>query len=132
VIVCHLAFQVMVGCGLALLAVGVAFWIVHRRTKGALPVWLLRSLALASPLGFVALEAGWIVTEVGRQPWIIHGVLRTSEAVTPHTGVGVSFAAFTSLYAGLGVVLVALLRHLASKKDEPPESAPRSEATHAA
>ena len=58
----------------------------------------------------MAVEAGWTVTEVGRQPWIIHGVLRTAEAVTPVPGVGVSFALFTLLYVGLAVTVTFLLR----------------------
>ena len=60
------------------------------------PRWLLRALALAAPMGFIAIEAGWTVTEVGRQPWIIHGVLRTADAVTPMPGLIVPFLGFTA------------------------------------
>jgi cytochrome d ubiquinol oxidase subunit I len=70
-------------------------------------------LVLSAPLGFLALEAGWIVTEVGRQPWVIYGIMRTADAVTPAGGVGVSLAGFSLLYAGLGVTVVLLLRRLA-------------------
>jgi cytochrome d ubiquinol oxidase subunit I len=60
-------------------------------------------------MGFVAIEAGWTVTEVGRQPWIIHGVLRTADAVTPMPGLIVPFLLFTLLYCFLGVIVVWLL-----------------------
>ena len=61
-------------------------------------------------MGFLAIEAGWTVTEVGRQPWIIHGVLRTADAVTPMPGLVVPFLVFTLLYLLLGVIVVYLLR----------------------
>ena len=69
----------------------------------------LRALVWSSPLGFMAIEAGWIVTEVGRQPWIIQGIMRTSEAVTPMPGLAVPFVAFTLLYLFLASVVVWLL-----------------------
>ena len=113
VLVCHLAFQLMVGAGTALLGVAL-LWLVARvkfphllHTK-----WLLRAALLASPLGFLALEAGWVVTEAGRQPWIVFGVMRTSEAVTSRTDLGWSLALFSVLYAGLGVALVGMLRRI--------------------
>ena len=71
---------------------------------------VLRVLAVVTPMGFLAIEAGWTVTEVGRQPWIINGVLRTSEAVTPMPGLIVPFLVFTLLYLLLGVIVVNLLR----------------------
>ncbi|MDQ3700522.1 MAG: cytochrome ubiquinol oxidase subunit I [Chloroflexota bacterium] len=124
VVITHLAFQVMVGAGVAMIVLGM--WFLWAWWRGRKPSavgsaagrdWaanrpLLWSLVLASPLGFLALEAGWIVTEVGRQPWIIYGVMRTSEAVTPAVEVGGSLAAFVLLYTGLAVALVALLRRL--------------------
>jgi cytochrome d ubiquinol oxidase subunit I len=64
---------------------------------------------LASPLGFVALEAGWTVTEVGRQPWIMQGVMRTAESVTPMPGLVVSFVLFSLLYVGLAITVLFLL-----------------------
>ena len=71
---------------------------------------VLRALALVTPMGFLAIEAGWTVTEVGRQPWIIHGVLRTADAVTPMPGLVVPFLVFTLLYVLLGVIVIYLLR----------------------
>jgi cytochrome d ubiquinol oxidase subunit I len=71
-------------------------------------------LVVCSPLGFVALEAGWMVTELGRQPWIIAGHMRTAQAVTPSPDVPSSFLVFTLLYLGLGAALVVLLLRLAT------------------
>ncbi|SIN71998.1 cytochrome bd-I ubiquinol oxidase subunit 1 apoprotein [Singulisphaera sp. GP187] len=109
--VVHLAFQTMVGCGSVMM--GVALWggIVALR-KRRLPdgPWFLRAVVLASPLGMVAIEAGWTVTEVGRQPWIIQKIMRTTEAVTPVSGLWVSMVGYTTLYLMLGVVVVLLLR----------------------
>lgn len=107
----HWAFDLMIACGMALL--GLSVWTGwHGWRKHALPDsrWLLRALVLASPLGFVALEAGWVVTEVGRQPWIIQGIMRTSEAVTPMPHLVVPFITFTLLYLFLAVIVVLLLR----------------------
>lgn len=118
VLLCHVSFQVMVGAGFALMALGALFFLVRRLRRGQTPSWLLRAVALAAPLGFVALEAGWIVTEAGRQPWIIYGIMRTSEAVTPRTDVGVSLATYTALYVFLAIALVGLLRGLARKRRE--------------
>jgi cytochrome bd ubiquinol oxidase subunit I len=106
----HPAFQVMVGSGLALLAVGVWAAFLAWRKRG-LPDnrWLLRALVATGPLGFIAIEAGWVVTEVGRQPWIIYGLVRTADAVTPMPGLVVPFLTFTLLYIFLAVVVIVLL-----------------------
>ncbi|MND99837.1 putative cytochrome bd menaquinol oxidase subunit I [compost metagenome] len=64
---------------------------------------------LLTPLGFIALEAGWTVTEVGRQPWIIYGVMRTSEAVTPMPGIQYSFYLYTIVYLSLSFAVSFLL-----------------------
>jgi len=111
VTVVHVAFQLMVGCGMTLLALsllGFAMW----WRAGSVPTqrWFLRLLVLASPLGVIAIEAGWTVTEVGRQPWIVHGFMRTADAVTPVPHLVVPLTAFTLLYGLLGVVAFALLR----------------------
>src|SRR5215203_440923 len=78
----------------------------------ALPILLLRALVLVAPFGFLATEAGWIVTEVGRQPWVVQGLMRTSAAVTPMPGLIVPMALFTLLYLGLGAIVVALITSL--------------------
>jgi len=104
---------VMVLCGFAMLAVaGWSGWIWGRRRRPADHPRLLRALVVTGPLGFVAIETGWVVTEVGRQPWIIDHVIRTADAVTPMPGIAVPFIAFTVLYLVLASVVVALLRRL--------------------
>jgi cytochrome d ubiquinol oxidase subunit I len=106
----HLAFQVMVALGsyLAIVALWVA-WVAFRRRDIAAHRRLLQAIALAGPMGFIAIEAGWTVTEAGRQPWIIYGVLRTADAVTPMPGLIVPFLLFTLLYCFLGIIVVWLL-----------------------
>ncbi|MEZ4410690.1 MAG: cytochrome ubiquinol oxidase subunit I [Polyangiales bacterium] len=136
VVVSHLAFDVMVGAGFAMMAVALAALYLHARRGGveAHPR-MLKALVLAAPLGFIALEAGWVVSEVGRQPWVIYGVMRTADAVTPRTDVAVTFWTFTALYAGLGAALVVLLRRLARTPVEDDAKghgdAPRAEESHA-
>jgi cytochrome d ubiquinol oxidase subunit I len=109
--VVHLAFQVMIALGvfMALVSLGVLWRLVRRR-----PVedsrFLLKTIVAAGPMGFIATEAGWTVTEVGRQPWIVQGVLRTADAVTPMPGLIVPFTLFTILYLFLATILVSLLR----------------------
>ena len=106
----HLAFQLMVGIGtwLAVLAVwgGVLWWRGRVFDSRA----FLRASFLSTALGFVALEAGWMVTELGRQPWIVQGVMKTSEAVTPMPGLLVPFVFFTIVYIGLAFVVVRMIR----------------------
>ncbi len=127
----HLSFQVMVliGTYLALLALWIVI-VALRKQDVAGSRWLLRAIVAATPLGFLAVEAGWMVTELGRQPWIIQGVLRTADAVTPMPGLVVPFTAFTLLYLGLGTIVVLLLvrqmRHspyIPVRSDEPARSA---------
>lgn len=111
VLVTHLAFQVMVGAGMALAGTAVlAAFLAWRRR--ALPTGsrFLMWVVLVSPLGLVAVEAGWVVTEVGRQPWVVRGLLRTADAVTPMPGLWAPFVAFTVLYVVLGVTATMLLR----------------------
>jgi cytochrome d ubiquinol oxidase subunit I len=115
VAIVHFAFQIMVACGMAMLCVAVwGAWTHWRSRRGKSPTlfaskWFLRSLVLTAPLGFVAIETGWTVTEVGRQPWIIYGVMRTSHAVTPMHGLVVPFVAFTLLYIFLAAITIWLL-----------------------
>lgn len=116
VAVVHVAFQIMVGCGVALLGI-VAWGAVlmmkgRRRTKEwVLPESraFLRALVVAAPLGFLAIEAGWTVTEVGRQPFIIQGVMRTADAVTPVPNLTIPLITFSLVYLFLGFVVVYLL-----------------------
>ena len=106
----HPAFQLMVAAGFAMMAVALwGAWQWWRNRSLAEATWLLRAIVLTSPLGFLAIEAGWVVTEVGRQPWIIYGVMRTSQALTPMPGLIVPLITFTVLYLFLAAMVVWLL-----------------------
>ncbi len=108
--VVHLAFDLMVGLGSYLVLVGLwVGYLAFRQHEFAVERRLLQALALATPMGFLAIEAGWVVTEVGRQPWIVTGVLRTEAAVTPMPGLGYTLACFTALYILLAFVVSRLL-----------------------
>ena len=99
VLICHLAFQVMVGIGMFLALLGfISILGLTWRTKWLDHPYLLRALVFATPLGFIAIEAGWIVTEVGRQPWIIYGIMRTKDALSPVPGQVIHLIVFTALY----------------------------------
>jgi cytochrome d ubiquinol oxidase subunit I len=120
----HVAFQIMVLCGTAMAGVALlAGLLAWRRRRLPDSRWFLRLVTLAAPLGLIAVEAGWTVTEVGRQPWVIQGVLRTSAAVTPMPGLIVPLLAFTTLYAFLGVVVAVLLRRQVFQSPSWPEGA---------
>jgi cytochrome d ubiquinol oxidase subunit I len=110
----HLAFDLMVALGsyLALVALWTG-WLAWRRADLARQRGLMRAIALATPFGFIAVEAGWMVTELGRQPWVIYGVMKTRDAVTPMPGLVVPFVTFTLLYCFLGTIVAWLLyRHI--------------------
>lgn len=106
----HLSFNVMVALGtyMALVALW-AGWLALRRRDLTTRRAFLWAVAIAAPCGFIATEAGWMVTELGRQPWIIFGVLRTADAVTPMPGLIVPFTAITLLYCALGAIVGWLL-----------------------
>lgn len=107
----HLSFDLMVASGMAMLLLAAwAAWLWWRRRTLPDHPWLLRGLVAAGPLGFIAIETGWIVTEVGRQPWVIYGLMCTADAVTPMPGLIVPLTTFTLLYIFLSVILVFLLR----------------------
>ncbi|MGY3795792.1 cytochrome ubiquinol oxidase subunit I [Aquimarina sp. 433] len=105
----HYAFQVMVGIGGILMLAGLLYFVSLKKKKWLTnkKYWLL-FIALA-PLGFLALEAGWIVTEVGRQPWIIHKIMRTKDAVTPMPGIVVSFYTYIVVYTTLSIAVTWLM-----------------------
>lgn len=113
VLVTHLAFQIMVLIGSVLAAVSL-FWLVARKFK---PHWLearwfLWLLCTLTPTGFLALEAGWVVTEVGRQPWILYHLIRTKDAVTPVPGQAFTFMAIAALYGFLFVMTFLVLARI--------------------
>jgi cytochrome d ubiquinol oxidase subunit I len=106
----HLGFQIMVGLGTVMAAVSVwAAVVTLRKRDVSRHRWLLRALAVVAPFGFIATEAGWTVTEVGRQPWIVQGILRTADAVTPMPGLVVPMIAFALLYLWLGAIVITLI-----------------------
>jgi cytochrome d ubiquinol oxidase subunit I len=109
----HLAFDLMVGIGTALTALAAWFAITWWRRRD-LPStrWFLRFASVAGIAAVAALEAGWIVTEVGRQPWIVHGFMRTAQAVTPAKGIWFAYGLTMALYLGLAAVTIWVLRGL--------------------
>jgi cytochrome d ubiquinol oxidase subunit I len=118
--VVHLAYNVMVGAGSALLLLamvyGFAWW---KRRSWLENRWFLRAVAVSGLVAVAALETGWITTEVGRQPWIVYGHLRTADAVSPAPGLFLGFYAVLAIYAVLTVATVWVLRRLARGHDLP-------------
>lgn len=112
----HIAFTLMIVCGsiLVLLSLWIfyAFFIKKNLFKNNN---LIKAMIIASPLGFIAMEAGWIVTEVGRQPWVIYGIMRTKEAVTTVTNIGIYFYIFAALYLLLAITLTVIMQRIFKK-----------------
>jgi cytochrome d ubiquinol oxidase subunit I len=124
VAIVHLAFDTMVGIGFGLLALGAWFgWTAWRRHRLPRSRWFLRAVAVSGVAAVTAMEAGWIVTEVGRQPWVVYGLLKTSAAVNPARGVGWGLPVLLAVYAVLTVVLVTVLRRMT--RDTPVPIAPQ-------
>jgi cytochrome d ubiquinol oxidase subunit I len=117
------SFQTMVGIGslLALLAV-VFLLVVWRRKRLPISRWFYRAVVVAGPLSYVALIAGWVTTEVGRQPWVVYRIMRTNDAVTGASGVPVGYAILAAVYAVLVVAVFWTLWKLANSP-MPPEPA---------
>jgi cytochrome bd ubiquinol oxidase subunit I len=112
----HWAFDTMVGIGTMLIALGA--WLAFswwRKRDIPQTKWFLRAVAVSGLATMVALECGWIVTEVGRQPWIVYNVMRTEDAVTKADGVWVTFGLIVGLYVLLGVTLVIALRAMSRR-----------------
>jgi cytochrome bd ubiquinol oxidase subunit I len=118
--VVRFSFQTMVGIGTGLALLGAVFlvtWLRKRRLPRS--PWFYRAVMVAGPGALVALIAGWITTEVGRQPWIVYKVMRTEQAVTSADGLELAFAVLVAVYVSLAVGVVWLLRRLARR---PPET----------
>ncbi|MBV9729574.1 MAG: cytochrome ubiquinol oxidase subunit I [Pseudonocardiales bacterium] len=114
VTIVHLAFDTMVGIGFALLALGIWFgYCWWRRRELPRSRWFLRAVAVSGVAAVAAMEAGWITTEVGRQPWIVYQVLRVDDAVNPAPGLSWGLAAVLAVYLVLTVATVYVLRRLA-------------------
>ena len=141
----HVAFQIMVAIGFSIVGLVAWYWFAawrHRQRGGGGDFpgrWLTRALVAGGPLGFLAIEAGWTVTEVGRQPWIIYEVMRTSEAVTPVPNQFIALGGFTFVYILLAItctVLLIRLGHTSLPETAPPPGPsatppPEQEARHA-
>jgi len=127
----HWSFDIMVASGMVMLALAAwSGWLCWKRRRLPDDSWLLRALVSAGPLGFVAIEAGWVVTEVGRQPWIIYGVMRTKDVVTPMPWIVVPFIVFTGVYIFLAITVFFLLRRQFLETPGP-DSKPSSKSIHA-
>jgi len=112
----HWCFDTMVGICTAMIALGLWLaWTWWRRRDIPRTPWFLRAVAVSGLAAVVALECGWIVTEVGRQPWVVYGVMRTKDAVTGASGVWVTFGAVLAIYTVLGVATVLILRTMSRR-----------------
>jgi cytochrome d ubiquinol oxidase subunit I len=110
----RLSFLGMVGIGTFLIGLCVWYWLRRTRQVNGPDSLTLVALVAAGPLAFLANELGWMVTEFGRQPWVIYGVLRTDHAITTAPGLGAVFAGFALVYVVLSGMTVWLLRRLAT------------------
>jgi cytochrome d ubiquinol oxidase subunit I len=112
--VVRIAFQTMVGIGTLLALLGTVYLVVRvRRRPMPESPWFYRAVVAAGPLAFVALVAGWVVTEVGRQPWVVYGYMRTSQAVTGADAIPIGYATLVVVYIGVAVATAWVLRRLA-------------------
>ncbi len=110
VAVVHYAFQTMILFGMLMMGIAIIYLIATFKKKNWLTQnWLYKLFMVATPFGYIALEAGWTVTEVGRQPWIIYGIMKTKDAVTPMPGIQYSFYFFTAIFISLFIILVFLM-----------------------
>ncbi len=115
----HLAFDVMVGIGFALLGLAAWFgWSLWRRKKLPESKWFWRAAALSGLGAVIAMESGWIVTEVGRQPWIVQGFMRTEEAVTQAEGIWFVFAGTVLLYGTIGLITYKALKLISGQSGD--------------
>ena len=106
----HYSFQIMVGIGMFLALLGVIFLAGTYKWKHWLEKrWWIKLLIVATPLGFIAIQAGWVVTEVGRQPWIIYGIMKTKDSLTPMPGIQYTFYTITAVYLLLSFIVIWLL-----------------------
>jgi cytochrome bd ubiquinol oxidase subunit I len=111
----HLAFNVMVAIGFLLLGLGLWLALAWWRRRRPSSRWFLRAVVISGPAAAVAMECGWIVTEVGRQPWIVYQVMRTEDAVNPAPGLYWGLIALVGVYSALTIVTISVLRALARR-----------------
>jgi len=111
VMITHIAFQLMVAAGFILAFVSILYLIFSLKWRHVLmKKWWLTLIAFTTPLGFLAVEAGWTVTETGRQPWIIYGIMKTKDAVSPMPGLHYSFYVITAVYILLSLIIMWLMK----------------------
>jgi cytochrome bd ubiquinol oxidase subunit I len=112
--VVRISFQVMVGVGTMLAVLGVVYLVgCMRRRRLPDSIWFYRALTVAGPAAVIALIAGWVTTEVGRQPWVVYRVMLTSQAVTGASGIPVGYAILALVYLGVALAVAWILRRLA-------------------
>jgi cytochrome d ubiquinol oxidase subunit I len=114
--VVHLCWDIMVGLGTLLFLFTLWYWAswIFRRDMPR-SRWFLRAAVIAGPLAVVTMEAGWTLSEVGRQPWIVYNQMKVADAATTNTGVWLTFVAVTLLYAALGITLILVLRGMSRR-----------------
>ena len=115
--VTHIAFQTMIAAGTTMALIASVFWWRRRRDGDAVfeRRWLLRSVVVGAGLAVLALETGWTTTEVGRQPWIVYGELRTEDAVTSNGGIWISLATIVVVYTSMAVIATKIIRGMARR-----------------
>jgi cytochrome d ubiquinol oxidase subunit I len=124
----HLAWDVMIGLGTLLTLLSAWFgltWLFRRELPRSR--WFLRAAAVAGVAAILAMEAGWVVTEVGRQPWIVRDQFKVEQAATTHTGVWLTFAVISALYVGVAITTILILRSMSRRfrrGDEQDQDAP--------
>ena len=119
----HWSFHLMIGLGTLLILPGVTYVMMRRRGRD--PFANRAFLTAASATGImavIALQAGWVTTEVGRQPWIVHGVMTVEEAVTTNSGVWISLLGVVLLYTSMGLIAARVLRRMAARWRQDPHS----------
>jgi cytochrome bd ubiquinol oxidase subunit I len=112
----HLAWDVMVGLGTLLFLLSAwygVYWLFRRRIPKSR--WFLRIAASCGVLAVITMEAGWVVTEVGRQPWIVYDYMKVEDAATGNTGVWITFFAVVALYVGVGVTTILVMRGMSRR-----------------
>ena len=124
VIITHFAFQIMILSGMLMALAGLLFIIFNIGWKKVMmKKWWLRFIAILTPLGFIAVEAGWTVTETGRQPWIIYGVMKTKDAVSPMPGLQYSFYSIIVVYVLLSLIIIWLMyKHITNISTDYPSA----------
>jgi cytochrome bd ubiquinol oxidase subunit I len=119
----RVAYLIMIGIGSVAALYAVLTLILWWRRRGLPDArWWLIATVVLGPAGVIAMEAGWTVTEVGRQPWVVYGVLRTADAVTPVRGLWLPFSLFALVYLGLAVVVAAVLVYQVRQTTDPPKA----------